>query len=121
MEEQQAKSRPRHWPGEWMKDEKFWKDVASRAISAAITAGAIYVFGLVFGYFQSPQWTYYSPLVLITLPLLTGVIGSVIITVLLRRRTYAPYRRLTMRIALGCMILGAIASGALIAMIVRIH
>jgi hypothetical protein len=54
MEETEVKSKPWQWPGEWMKDEKFWKDVATRTVSGVLTVGVIYVYGLAVGYFKSP-------------------------------------------------------------------
>lgn len=48
------KSKPWQWPGEWMKDEKFWKDVASRTLSGVLAVGIIYLYGLAVGYFKTP-------------------------------------------------------------------
>ena len=48
------KSKPWQWPGEWLKDEKFWKDVASRTLSGVLAVGVIYIYGHAVGYFKTP-------------------------------------------------------------------
>jgi fumarate reductase subunit C len=53
--DEKPKVRPWHWPREWWHDEKFWKDVASRTLSAAFAALLIFLTGLFFGYFKQPE------------------------------------------------------------------
>jgi hypothetical protein len=36
MEESEVKSKPWQWPGEWFKDEKFWREVTARSVSGVI-------------------------------------------------------------------------------------
>lgn len=68
------KSKPWRWPGEWIRDEKFWKDVASRTLSGVLAVGVIYVYGLAVGYFQ-------TPIIVGTTLAATGMIGFVIVLV----------------------------------------
>jgi fumarate reductase subunit C len=55
--DEKPKVRPWQWPREWWHDEKFWKDVASRSLSGAFVALLIFLTGLFFGYFKSPDVT----------------------------------------------------------------
>lgn len=58
MSEQLEKpqSKPWKWPGEWFRDEKFWRDVASRTTSGIL----VVIIGLAYagftGYIKSPDW-----------------------------------------------------------------
>lgn len=49
------KSKPWQWPREWVKDESFWRDIATKTISASLAALLIYLSGLALGYFSSPH------------------------------------------------------------------
>jgi 4-amino-4-deoxy-L-arabinose transferase-like glycosyltransferase len=46
---------PWRWPEQWLRDEKFWRDVGSRTLSAIFAAGLIYVFALAAGYVRRPN------------------------------------------------------------------
>lgn len=47
--------RPWRWPGQWFRDEKFWRDVASRTASGLIVALLIYLFAIFAGYVGTPS------------------------------------------------------------------
>ncbi|MFC9420027.1 hypothetical protein [Bacillus mobilis] len=53
--EERHKSKPWQWPGAWMRDEKFWKDVASRTASGLL----VVIIGLLYagaaGYITQPD------------------------------------------------------------------
>lgn len=44
------------WPGKWVKDEKFWMDVATRTVAGILAAAFIYIFAITMGYLQSPSF-----------------------------------------------------------------
>jgi hypothetical protein len=48
-------SKPWKWPGEWVRDEKFWRDVASRVAAALIVVGLGYTFAIASGYLAAPK------------------------------------------------------------------
>lgn len=54
MEETKAKSKPWQWPGEWVNDEKFWREVTARATSALIVVIIGYIAAMVLGYISTP-------------------------------------------------------------------
>lgn len=53
--EKTRNSKPWQWPGEWMKDEKFWKDVTARAASGIIVLFVGYWGAVILGYIQQPN------------------------------------------------------------------
>jgi hypothetical protein len=47
--------KPWRWPGQWMRQESFWRDVGSRTLAAVFAAGIIYVFAVAAGYVSRPD------------------------------------------------------------------
>jgi len=47
--------RPWQWPGEWFRDEKFWRDVGSRTASGLIVLFFGYWAALLLGFIKSPD------------------------------------------------------------------
>jgi len=54
--EVEERVKPWRWPGMWFRDEKFWRDVGSRTLSAVFAAGIIYVFAVAGGYVAKPDF-----------------------------------------------------------------
>jgi len=48
----EAKPKPWQWPGEWFRDEKFWRDVTARAMSGLVIAFILYLFAVFGGYIK---------------------------------------------------------------------
>ncbi|MHC6592907.1 hypothetical protein [Arthrobacter sp. C152] len=48
-------ARPWQWPGEWFRDEKFWRDVGSRTLSGLIVLFFGYWAALLLGFIKSPD------------------------------------------------------------------
>ena len=44
------------WPAEWRRDEKFWREVATRAIAGLIVVILGYVGAVLLGYLQKPDF-----------------------------------------------------------------
>jgi hypothetical protein len=53
-EQVEEKIKARRWLGVWVKDEKFWKDVAANTVAGIILAIILYVFAVIMGYIQNP-------------------------------------------------------------------
>jgi hypothetical protein len=49
------KVQPWHWPGQWVREESFWRDVATRTASGLLVVILVYAYGLAVGYFRTPQ------------------------------------------------------------------
>jgi hypothetical protein len=47
--------KPWRWPGQWMRQESFWRDVGSRTLAAVFAAGIVYVFAVAAGYVSRPD------------------------------------------------------------------
>lgn len=54
--EAEKQSKPWQWPGEWMRDEKFWRDVGSRTIAGFIVVVLGYFSAIGLGYVQQPNY-----------------------------------------------------------------
>ena len=78
---------PWRWPGQWLKDEKFWREVGSRTLSAVIAAGIIYLFAIAAGYVRRPV---VSVFVVSTLAAAFVQIGEVYLVVRLTRKNRRP-------------------------------
>jgi hypothetical protein len=48
-------SKPWKWPGEWFRDERFWRDVGSRTLSGLIVLFFGYWAALLLGFIKSPD------------------------------------------------------------------
>ncbi|WP_165817910.1 hypothetical protein [Microbacterium sp. Gd 4-13] len=46
---------PWAWPGEWVREEKFWRDIGARVLAGVVTAAIVYVGALVLGYLHTPE------------------------------------------------------------------
>jgi len=53
---EKVKVKPWQWPAEWVKDEKFWRDVATRTAAGLIVGLIGYVFLVLQGVIQSPSF-----------------------------------------------------------------
>ncbi|MFJ4029527.1 hypothetical protein ACIPWF_19280 [Paenarthrobacter sp. NPDC089989] len=51
----ETKSKPWQWPAEWMRDEKFWRDVASRTLSGLLVVLLGYAAAVWLGYIKTPD------------------------------------------------------------------
>jgi putative copper export protein len=66
--EESKKVRPWEWPFIWALDEKFWRDVASRAIAGLIVVSSVAVIGFASGVLavpdeSNPWWRLFRSLV----------------------------------------------------------
>lgn len=52
---EKIKVRPWQWPGEWFRDEKFWREVTARALSGVIVLFLGYWAALFLGYIRTPS------------------------------------------------------------------
>jgi multisubunit Na+/H+ antiporter MnhC subunit len=52
--EEKPQLRPWQWPGEWLRDEKFWKDVATRTVSGALVVFIVFLVGVSNGLLKVP-------------------------------------------------------------------
>jgi hypothetical protein len=52
---EEKKTKPWQWPGEWFRDEKFWRDVGSRTVSGLIVLFFGYWAALLLGFIKSPD------------------------------------------------------------------
>lgn len=55
IEEQSPRTPVWQWPGKWIKDETFWRDITARTFSALLVLFAGYWAALLLGYIKSPQ------------------------------------------------------------------
>ncbi|WP_427007172.1 hypothetical protein [Pseudarthrobacter sp. H2] len=55
LEETKERVRPWQWPGEWVRDEKFWRDVTARAASGVIVVFVGYWAAVWLGYIRQPN------------------------------------------------------------------
>lgn len=46
------------WFGEWLKDEKFWRDVGSRFLSGVLVVFVTWFAAVAFGYLQQPEFAH---------------------------------------------------------------
>lgn len=46
---------PWAWPGEWVREEKFWRDIGARVLAGVVTAAIVYLGALVLGYLHTPE------------------------------------------------------------------
>jgi hypothetical protein len=46
--------KPWQWPGQWVRQESFWRDVGTRTLSAVFAAGLVYVIAVILGYVRRP-------------------------------------------------------------------
>ncbi|NHW45936.1 sulfite exporter TauE/SafE family protein [Paenarthrobacter sp. MSM-2-10-13] len=53
--ETETKSKPWQWLGEWMRDEKFWRDVASRTLAGALVVAMGYLVAVANGLLAVPS------------------------------------------------------------------
>jgi len=42
-------------PGQWLREEKFWRDIGTRVLAGVITAAIVYLGALVLGYLHTPE------------------------------------------------------------------
>jgi apolipoprotein N-acyltransferase len=57
MTEPELPARVRAWelPGQWLREEKFWRDIGTRVLAGVITAAIVYLGALVLGYLHTPE------------------------------------------------------------------
>lgn len=46
---------PWRWPARWIKDEPFWRDIASRTFSGIFVAFVVYWGAVIMGYVKTPE------------------------------------------------------------------
>jgi hypothetical protein len=54
-ESEKQESSPWRWPGQWMSEEKFWRDIGTRVLAGIVTAAVVYLGALVLGYLHTPE------------------------------------------------------------------
>ncbi|MFB2580199.1 hypothetical protein ACEXQD_03035 [Herbiconiux sp. P15] len=42
-------------PAQWLREEKFWRDIGTRVLAGVITAAIVYLGALVLGYLHTPE------------------------------------------------------------------
>jgi hypothetical protein len=94
--------KPWRWPGVWVRQESFWRDVGSRTLSAVFAAAIVYVFAIVAGYVSKPDvWP--------TILLLSGIVAYAslnLLTLRRGRRRWANNRREWARVSVRAQIEG---------------
>lgn len=53
-EDSEKKLTPWSWPFQWLKDEKWWRDVSSRAVAGLLIVLVTYALGVASGYLNKP-------------------------------------------------------------------
>jgi NhaP-type Na+/H+ or K+/H+ antiporter len=51
---EKVKTKPWHWPGEWVRDQSFYRDIATRTASGVLVGVIGYSFAVFMGYIQNP-------------------------------------------------------------------
>ncbi|MCS5713688.1 hypothetical protein NVV95_03875 [Herbiconiux sp. CPCC 205716] len=59
-------------PGQWLREEKFWRDIGTRVLAGVLTAAIVYLGALVLGYLHTPELG-------AGLALLLGLAGSAVL------------------------------------------
>jgi hypothetical protein len=49
--------RPWHWPGGWLRDEAFWRQITTATVSALSTGGVAFLAARVAGIFAQVAWS----------------------------------------------------------------
>lgn len=93
MEETEVKSKPWQWPGEWMRDEKFWRDVASRTLAGALVVFIGYLVAVANGLLQVPSVAQ----VAVAVGFLAGAVGLFSLFVMKYQKWIAPLVNRTSR------------------------
>ena len=76
--EEAKSSKPWEWPGEWMRDEKFWRDVGSRTIAGYLVVVMGYFSLVALGYLQQPDLL--RSIIMFATGLAAGIISLTMIT-----------------------------------------
>jgi hypothetical protein len=53
-EEEKLVSKPWKWPGEWVRDASWWRDVSTRAVAGLIVVFIVWGVGIAVGAFSAP-------------------------------------------------------------------
>lgn len=51
---EKEKTKPWHWPGEWVRDQSFYRDIATRTAAGVLVGIIGYSFAVFMGYIQNP-------------------------------------------------------------------
>ena len=112
---------PSQWLATWLRDETFWRDVASRTIAGILVVGATLIGGWILGVFQIPVVSFV--VLLITFLLVSAWVAVWVITA--PRVTGLPDRpgRRSRLQAFAVILVGAliVAGGALVLGLQRGH
>lgn len=87
-----SRRRPWQWPADWVRDENFWRDVATRTLAALIAAFIVWGIGVATGIFTGPHAVDGFLNVLQLMMIAAGIAISVTIIRALRRREPLPLR-----------------------------
>jgi hypothetical protein len=49
--------RPWHWPGSWVRDEAFWRQITTATVSASVTAAVAFLAARLAGLFAQVPWS----------------------------------------------------------------
>lgn len=69
-------SKPWRWPGEWLRQESFWRDVGSRTLAGVFAGLLLYIGAVLLGYVQRPGvWR----VLLVVSTLTLAAIGAIVV------------------------------------------
>jgi hypothetical protein len=54
--------RPWHWPRQWVRDQSFYRDIATRTVAGVLVVAIAYVFGVIMGTYRARDCGKASPL-----------------------------------------------------------
>jgi hypothetical protein len=57
MTDQEERPRPWRWPGNWFRDEAFWRSVTAMSMSASMTTGIAFLAARFAGLFAEVPWS----------------------------------------------------------------
>jgi hypothetical protein len=57
MADDDERLRPWHWPGGWLRDEAFWRQITTTTVSTLMTAGVAFLAARLAGVFAQVPWS----------------------------------------------------------------
>jgi hypothetical protein len=57
MADDDERLRPWHWPGGWLRDEAFWRQITTATVSTLMTAGVAFLAARLAGVFAHVPWS----------------------------------------------------------------
>lgn len=90
-DEPEAVTHWHRWPGEWVRDKSWWREVSSRAMAGLIVALIVALVGLLLAWGFSDTFRPTVVSLLVALPIIA--VGGVLVTLLGRRNTLLTMSR----------------------------